>query len=186
MLLENPQSQLFFPCVKSGRKSHVPLCPYRDYNAYCVRCLGFFFAFMSSGPVELKNKQEQRTADKTMRRFTLLTFYSVTQHPLPFPCPPRLPSIPPFFSLSLSYKSTRSFIRPVSAPERPSGQRKRAEGLRGEKRDRHRKGRMKGRGWRRLKPCSLIAKCNTPISMLICPVTAEMDVCDFLADVMHT
>ena len=125
-----------------AKKSNALICPYRDYNAYGA---GRLLAFMSStnGPVELNN-QEQRTTHKMMRRFTLLTFYNVTKHPLPFPCPPQLGSIPPFFSPSLSYKSLCSFIRWCQGWNAHRGWRKRAGGLRGEERDRDRKGGWKG------------------------------------------
>lgn len=99
------------------------------------------------------------------------------------------PSVPPSLP---SFPSPSAINHPAHSLGQCQGRnahrvwRKRAAGLRGEKRDRDRKEGMKGRGWRHLKAWSLIPKCNTPISMLICSVTAEMDVCDFLADVMHT
>lgn len=90
---------------------------------------------------ELKKQHKQiRTIDKMIRRFTLLTFYCVTKHPLPFTCPPRLPSIPPSlpsFPLSQSYKSPRSFIRPVSGLKRPPALKE--EGWRPERRAKRQK-----------------------------------------------
>lgn len=59
-------------------------------------------------------------------------------------------------------------------------------GLRGAERDRGREGGMKRESTVSFKALFLIPKCNTPISMLIRPVTAEMDARDRLADAMHT
>ncbi len=132
-------NSFFFATLSSccfERKSHVPICPYRDYNAYYVSWSA------TNGPVELKNQQEQRTTDKTMRRFTLLTFYSVTQHPLPIPCPPQLPSIPPSLPSFPSPSAINQLGHSLGQCQRRNahrGWRKRAEGLRGEKRDRQKR-----------------------------------------------
>lgn len=116
------------------------------------RCCSFaFISSTTNGPVELKNKQEQRTTDKTTRRFTLLTFYNVTQHPY-------LSHAPLYFSLSLpSFPSPSAINHLAHSLGQCQGRnahqdwRKTAGGLRGEKRDRDRKGGIKGRGWLHLK-----------------------------------
>lgn len=157
--------------VQGQRTAHVPIKP-SDYNWYHV---SRWLDSKARGQ-QIRQREDLRCWPSTVWPVTLCHFHPPLSSPSRHPSLPSLPTPCAINHLAHSLGRCQALKTPTGS------ERKRSDGLRGEKRDRDGTERRR----HHLRACSLILKCNTPISMLISSVTVEMDVCDFLAGVAHT
>lgn len=103
--------------------------PWKSFKLFLVKSNGFYvlttIRIVSINELmELKTKEEHRTAGENAERIYVTDLLQSEPTPLTLSMPPlrsRSPSMPPSFSLFHGHKSQRSFIRPVSRPDRPPG-----------------------------------------------------------------
>lgn len=158
--------------------------PWKSFKLFLVKSKGFYvlttIRIVSINELmELKTKEEHRTAGENAERIYVTDLLQSEPTPLTLSMPPFAPAPPPClppspFSTAINHSAHSLGQCRGQTAHRAWRRRKEPEKRQDEK---------EGRAWG---PCTLIPKCNTPISMLIFPVTEEMDVCDLLADVVHT